>query len=73
MLNVEQCWEAVQKRDVTQNGRFFVGVVTTGVYCLPACKSRLPLRENVRFYETSEEAERDGLRACKRCRPSPLQ
>ena len=40
MLNVEQCWEAVQNRDATQNGRFFVGVLTTGVYCLPACKSR---------------------------------
>lgn len=69
MLNLAHCWEAVQNRDVTQYGRFFVGVLSTGVYCLPSCKSRLPLRKNVRFYETAVEAERDGLRACKRCRP----
>lgn len=73
MLNLEHCWEAVEKRDATQNGRFFVGVLTSGVYCLPSCKSRPPLRKNVRFYQTPAHAERDGLRPCRRCHPSLLQ
>jgi AraC family transcriptional regulator, regulatory protein of adaptative response / methylated-DNA-[protein]-cysteine methyltransferase len=69
MLNFEQCWNAVQKRDREQDDRFFFGVVTTGVYCRPSCPSRRALRRNVRFYETPEEAERDGLRPCLRCHP----
>lgn len=69
MLNFEQCWNAVQARDRQQDGRFFFGVVTTGVYCRPSCPSRHALQRNVRFYETPEEAERDGLRPCLRCHP----
>jgi len=69
MLNWEQCWKAVEKRDRREDGRFFFGVVTTGVYCRPSCPSRRALRRNVRFYETSEAAERDGLRPCLRCHP----
>ncbi|SRR5579885_3405969 len=69
MLNAEKCWEAVQKRDREQDGKFFFGVMTTGVFCRPSCPARKPLRKNIRFYETPAEAERDGLRACLRCRP----
>ena len=69
MLTLEQRWKAVQTRDAGQNGKFFYGVMTTGVYCKPACGSRRPLRENVRFYDTAEQAMQDGLRACKRCHP----
>jgi len=69
MLNIEQCWNAVQARDRRQDGRFFFGVVTTGVYCRPSCPARRALRRNVRFYETPEAAERDGLRPCLRCHP----
>lgn len=69
MLKPEQCWEAVQNRDASQDGRFYFGVQTTGVYCRPSCTARPPLRKNVRFYQTPAEAERDGLRACLRCRP----
>jgi AraC family transcriptional regulator of adaptative response/methylated-DNA-[protein]-cysteine methyltransferase len=68
-MDFEKCWEAVQKRDRTQDGRFFFGVITTGVFCRPSCAARLPLRKNVRFYATAEEAARDGLRPCLRCRP----
>ncbi|HXB74472.1 MAG TPA: bifunctional DNA-binding transcriptional regulator/O6-methylguanine-DNA methyltransferase Ada [Candidatus Acidoferrales bacterium] len=63
------CWEAIQKRDRSQDGLWFVGVVTTGVYCRPSCTSRHALRKNVRFYRTSQEAQRAGLRPCLRCRP----
>jgi AraC family transcriptional regulator of adaptative response/methylated-DNA-[protein]-cysteine methyltransferase len=69
MSNEEQYWEAVQRRDATLDGTFFFGVMTTGVYCRPSCPARRPLRQNVRFYGTPAEAERDGLRPCLRCRP----
>ena len=70
MLNLENCWKAVLAKDATQDGRFYFGVLTTGVYCRPSCPARKPLRRNVRFYETPEAAEGDGLRACRRCRPT---
>ena len=70
MLNKDQCWQAVLRKDKTQDGRFVFGVLTTGVYCRPSCPARRPRPENVRYYETPREAERDGLRACRRCRPS---
>src|SRR5579872_2022092 len=69
MMNAEQCWNAVCARDASKDGTFFFGVRTTGVYCRPSCRARLPLRENVRFYASADDAERDGLRACLRCRP----
>jgi AraC family transcriptional regulator, regulatory protein of adaptative response / methylated-DNA-[protein]-cysteine methyltransferase len=69
MLNADLCWQAVVARDSEQDGEFFFGVLTTGVYCRPSCAARRPLRQNVRFYETPVEAEKAGLRACLRCRP----
>jgi AraC family transcriptional regulator of adaptative response/methylated-DNA-[protein]-cysteine methyltransferase len=69
MLDEDFCWDAIQKRDRSQDGLWFVGVITTGVYCRPSCASRHALRRNVRFYRTSQEAARDGLRPCLRCRP----
>lgn len=55
--------------DATYNGRFFTGVLTTGIYCLPACKARKPRSENVRFFPTREAARMAGFRACKKCHP----
>ena len=69
-LKPEICWDAVEHRDASKDGTFVYGVVTTGVYCKPSCSSRLPLRKNVRFYATAADAERDGLRACRRCKPT---
>lgn len=69
VLNPEECWDAMLRRDRTLDGRFYFGVVTTGVYCRPSCPARTPLRKNVRFYETPAQAEADGLRPCLRCRP----
>jgi len=69
VMDQEQLWQAVERRDPKRDGEFYFGVVTTGVYCRPSCPSRRPLRRNVRFYRTPQEAERDGLRPCKRCRP----
>src|SRR5215831_6711959 len=69
MIDATQCWEAVSSRDHSFDGIFYVGVLSTGVYCKPSCPARRPLRKNVRFYPTPKAAERDGLRACLRCRP----
>jgi AraC family transcriptional regulator of adaptative response/methylated-DNA-[protein]-cysteine methyltransferase len=48
-------------------------VRTTGIYCRPNCRSRLPLRSNVRFYTEPALAESAGYRACKRCAPAQAQ
>ena len=68
-LSDDDHWQALVKRDPRACDEFVYGVLTTGVYCRPACASRLPNRENVRFFETSMEAEQAGFRPCKRCRP----
>ena len=65
-------WAAVQRRDSGYDGRFFVAVRTTGVYCKPSCNSRPAKRENVLFFTSAEAAARAGYRACKRCRPDRL-
>ena len=70
MLDPDQCWNAVQNRDASSDGTFYYGVMTTGVYCRPSCPSRRAKRENVRFYSSPAEAERDGLRSCLRCHPT---
>lgn len=73
ILDEQACWNAVLAKNRAEDGHFFFGVVTTGVYCRPSCPARRPLRENVRFYETPTQAEADGLRPCLRCRPlSPV-
>ncbi len=65
----DERWQALVKRDPQACGEFVYGVLTTGVYCRPACASRLPNRENVRFFGNREEAEQAGFRPCRRCRP----
>lgn len=60
-------WHAVQTRDSAATGHFVYAVRTTGVYCQPACKSRLAKRENVEFFDDATQAEAAGYRACKRC------
>jgi AraC family transcriptional regulator of adaptative response/methylated-DNA-[protein]-cysteine methyltransferase len=62
-------WNAVLARDRSWDGKFFFGVMTTGVYCRPSCRCRPPLRKNVRFFLSPAEAEGAGLRPCQRCRP----
>lgn len=62
-------WETVKSRDEAADGHFWFSVATTGVYCYPSCAARRPLRRNVEFHDSRDEAERAGFRACKRCRP----
>jgi len=55
--------------DPAWDGRFFTGVLTTGVYCLPSCKARKPRPENVRFFPSCDAARAAGLRPCLKCHP----
>ena len=55
--------------DPAWNGRFFTGVLTTGIYCLPSCKARKPKPENVRFFPSCDAARAAGLRPCLKCHP----
>lgn len=68
-LDPDTCWGAVASRDPRFDGRFFVGVRTTGVYCRPICPARTPRRDRCVFFARAAEAEREGYRACFRCRP----
>jgi AraC family transcriptional regulator of adaptative response/methylated-DNA-[protein]-cysteine methyltransferase len=62
-------WNAVLERDRSWDGKFFFGVMTTGVFCRPSCGGRTPLRKNVRFFLSAADAQAAGLRACERCHP----
>jgi len=68
-LDPRRCYAALRARDARFDGRFFVGVRTTGVYCRPICPARTPLARNVRFFACAAAAEAAGFRACRRCRP----
>src|SRR5579859_1294545 len=63
------CYRALCSRDVRFDGRFFVGVTTTGVYCRPICPARTAYASHVRFYACAAAAEAAGFRACRRCHP----
>jgi AraC family transcriptional regulator of adaptative response/methylated-DNA-[protein]-cysteine methyltransferase len=65
-------WKAVMARDAAQDGAFYFGVSSTGVYCRPSCPAKRPKRENVTFFRHADEAERAGFRACLRCRPRAI-
>ena len=56
-------------RDARFDGRVFVGVKTTGIYCRPVCRVRTPLARNCRFFDNAPSAEAAGFRPCMRCRP----
>lgn len=68
-LDPKICEIARLSRDARFDGRFFVGVLTTGIYCRPVCPAPAPKPENVRYFPTAAAAAREGLRPCLRCRP----
>ena len=63
------CYRAISTRDARFDGRLFVGVKTTGIYCRPICPARTPKFENVSFFASAAAAQEAGLRPCLRCRP----
>jgi AraC family transcriptional regulator of adaptative response / DNA-3-methyladenine glycosylase II len=69
MLDPDACYRALSTHDARFDGRFFVGVRTTGVYCRPVCTVRAPRRENCRYFRSAAAAEGAGFRPCLKCRP----
>src|SRR5437588_9170434 len=65
-------WRATRARDSRADGTFVLAVRSTRIYCRPSCPARRPLRRNVTFFRTREEAERHGYRPCLRCRPNEI-
>ena len=72
MLIEDIYWNAVLNNEERFNGIFYLCVKTTGIFCRPTCRARTPLRKNVEFVKTREEALDRGFRACKRCKPEEL-
>ena len=68
-LDPDTAWKALAAHDARYDGRFFVGVTSTRIYCRPVCRVRTPRRENCRFYANAATAEQAGFRPCLRCRP----
>ncbi len=66
------CYRVVSSRDARWDGRLYLGVVSTGVYCRPSCPARTPLQRNCRYYASRAAAVAAGFRACRRCRPDAL-
>jgi AraC family transcriptional regulator of adaptative response / DNA-3-methyladenine glycosylase II len=68
-LDPDIAYLALKARDARFDGRLFVGVTSTGIYCRPICRVRTPKRENCRFFETPAQAEAAAYRPCLKCRP----
>ena len=68
-LDAEQCHAALRSHDARFDGLFFVGVTSTGIYCRPVCRVRVPQPRNCRYFAHAAAAESAGFRPCLRCRP----
>jgi AraC family transcriptional regulator of adaptative response / DNA-3-methyladenine glycosylase II len=69
LLDAMHCYHALRTHDPRFDGRFFVGVSSTRIYCRPVCTVKTPKRENCRFFPSAAAAESAGFRPCLRCRP----
>lgn len=67
---VTEYYKALVERDPQYLGTFYVGVQTTGIFCVSTCRARKPKFENVSFYESVQEALQHGYRPCKVCQPT---
>jgi AraC family transcriptional regulator of adaptative response / DNA-3-methyladenine glycosylase II len=68
-LDRDICYRALTSRDARFDGRLFVGVTTTGIYCRPVCPARTPKSDHCRFFASAAAAQEAGFRPCLRCRP----
>jgi AraC family transcriptional regulator, regulatory protein of adaptative response / DNA-3-methyladenine glycosylase II len=68
-LNSQTCERARLSRDPRFDGRFFIGVTSTGIYCRPICPAPSPKERNVRYFPSAAAAGEAGFRPCLRCRP----
>lgn len=65
----EEMWNAIIHNDSTYDGTFYYGVVTTGIFCRPSCKSKNPNKDHVKIFRTADQALSESFRPCKRCKP----
>lgn len=65
-------WSAVQRKDRDWDGEFVFAVRTTGIFCRPSCPARTPMRKNVDYFDTHDDARTAGFRDCKRCNPAGI-
>jgi AraC family transcriptional regulator of adaptative response / DNA-3-methyladenine glycosylase II len=65
----DAAYNAILARDARFDGRLFVGVTSTGIYCRPICRVRTPMKKNCRFFATAAQAEAATFRPCMKCRP----
>src|SRR5436190_1442417 len=73
VMSNPEMWNAVLTRDSSRDGSFVFAVKSTGIYCRPSCPARRPHPKQVSFFQVPEAAEREGFRACKRCRPRQIR
>ncbi len=71
-ISNEEMYQAVAQNNDSYDGLFFYAVKSTGIYCRPSCKSKMPKEENLEYFKTSENAKLAGYRPCKRCRSDLL-
>jgi AraC family transcriptional regulator of adaptative response / DNA-3-methyladenine glycosylase II len=69
VLDADAAYLALQARDARFDGRLFVGVTSTGIYCRPVCRVRTPRRAHCRFFDSAAQAEAASFRPCLKCRP----
>ncbi|AOH56285.1 AraC family transcriptional regulator [Peribacillus muralis] len=65
-------WKAIEDCDEAYDDHFLYGVKTTGIFCRPSCKSRVPNKENVKIFKNASMALEEDFRPCKRCKPEGL-
>ncbi|MCR6848277.1 MULTISPECIES: bifunctional transcriptional activator/DNA repair enzyme AdaA [Bacillus] len=65
-------WQAIIHNDSFYDSKFFYAVKSTGIFCRPSCKSRIPNRNNVRIFHHAEQALSENFRPCKRCKPNGI-
>ncbi len=71
-LDFAASYRAISGRDARWDGRLYLGVTSTGIYCRPSCPARKPKPENCRFFPSAAACMAAGFRACKRCRPDTI-
>jgi AraC family transcriptional regulator, regulatory protein of adaptative response / methylated-DNA-[protein]-cysteine methyltransferase len=71
--STDRLWQATLRRDHRADGTFVFAVRSTHIYCRPSCPARRPLRQNTLFFGTAQEAESQGFRPCRRCKPQEQQ
>jgi AraC family transcriptional regulator of adaptative response/methylated-DNA-[protein]-cysteine methyltransferase len=72
LKDTDALYQAIVNKDKKFEGKFYIAVKTTGIFCNPTCTAKIPKQENIVFYKTTKDALMDGYRSCKVCKPMSL-